>query len=318
MAKGRRLTKILLVALLLLLLGGGVKWLVAGGARSLDMADRLLGGDQGARLLIADQPYGRGTRQYLDIWVPGGTREGDHLPVIVFFYGGGWTSGDREHYGFAARALAQQGFVVVVPDYRLSSHAHWPAFLEDGAAAVAWTAQHIDGLGGDADRIALMGHSAGAYNAAMLALDPQWLRAEGSDPSVLRGVVGLAGPYDFLPLEKGGSADKAMGRIRPLERTQPIGFARGDAPPMWLATGDADKVVRPHNSRNLAAAIERAGGSATLRIYPGMGHSGIVMALARPFRGRAPVLAEATDFLRGVTGRRIGSAGNAGARSAAE
>ncbi|MDZ3830289.1 MAG: alpha/beta hydrolase [Sphingopyxis sp.] len=309
MAKGRRLIKLLIAALLLaLLFGGGIRWVIAGGARSLDMADRLIGSGDGARLLVADQRYGHGTRQYLDIWAPGGVREGDRLPVVVFFYGGGWSSGEREHYGFAGRALAQQGFIVVIPDYRLAPRAQWPDFLQDSAEAVAWTHAHIGALGGDPDRIALMGHSAGAYNAAMLALDPQWLRDAGSDPSVVRGVAGLAGPYDFLPLEKGGSADRAMGKVRPVERTQPIAFARGDAPPMWLATGDADTRVRPRNSQNLAAAIERAGGSAALRLYPGIGHTGIVMALARPFRGRAPVLDDATDFLRGVTGRRIAPA----------
>ncbi len=308
-SKGRRLIKLLFVMLLLVLLfGGGAKMIVAGGAKSLNMADRLLGQSDGARLLLTDQSYGNGPRQSLDIWVPDNAREGDQLPVIVFFYGGGWDSGERGSYGFAGRALARQGFVVVIPDYRLVPKAHWPDFIEDSAAAVAWTHEHIAKLGGDPDRIALMGHSAGAYNAAMLALDPQWLRAAKSDPSIIRGVAGLAGPYDFLPLEKGGRGDKAMGKVKPLEKTQPIHFARGDAPPLWLATGDEDDTVRPRNSQNLAAAIEKAGGTAMLRIYPGMGHTGIVMALAAPFRSRGPVLDEATDFLRGVTARRIAPA----------
>lgn len=301
--------KFLIVAVILLLLfGGGAKMVVSGGARSLDMADKLLGSDGGARLLIGDQPYGNGPRQTLDIWVPENAQASDKLPVIVFFYGGGWESGARENYGFAGRALAQKGFVVVIPDYRLVPKAHWPDFLEDSAKAVAWTHLHIGGLAGDPDRIALMGHSAGAYNAVMLALDPTWLRSARSDPSIIRGVAGLAGPYDFLPMEKGGSADKAMGKVKPAERTQPIAYARGDAPPLWLATGDEDTTVRPRNSQNLAAAIEKAGGSAALRIYPDMGHTGIVMALAGPFRSKGPVLDEATDFLRGVTGRRIARA----------
>lgn len=296
---------LILAVVLLLLFGGGAKMVVAGGAKSLDMADRLLGQGGGARLLLGGQPYGHGPRQSLDIWVPEHAKAGDRLPVIIFFYGGGWDSGERASYGFAGRALASQGFVTVIPDYRLAPKAHWPDFLHDSAAAVAWTHEHIGTLGGDPDRIALMGHSAGAYNAAMLALDPQWMRGAGSDPAVIRGVAGLAGPYDFLPMEKGGSADKAMGKVRPVEKTQPIAFARGDAPPLWLASGDEDETVRPRNSQNLAAAIERAGGSAALRLYSGMGHTGIVMALAAPFRGKGPVLDEASDFLRGVTARRV-------------
>ncbi|MGV1681929.1 alpha/beta hydrolase [Sphingopyxis sp. NJF-3] len=290
--------------MLLLLFGGGAKAVVAGGARSLDMADRLLGRG-GARRVMSGQSYGEGPRRLLDIWAPEAAQAGDRLPVIVFFYGGGWSSGDREHYGFAGRALAEEGFVTVIPDYRLAPKAHWPDFLHDSAAAVAWVQAHIGDFGGDPDRIALMGHSAGAYNAAMLALDPQWLRGAGSDPAAIRGVAGLAGPYDFLPMEKGGRADKAMGKVRPAEKTQPIAFVRAAAPPLWLATGDEDETVRPRNSQNLAAAIQAAGGSADLRVYPGVGHTGIVMALAAPFRAKGPVLAEASDFLRGVTGRRV-------------
>jgi acetyl esterase/lipase len=306
------LIKFLIVAVLLLLFfGGGAKAVVAGGAKSLDMADKLLGSGDGARLLLAGQPYGNGPRQTLDIWAPDHAQQGDRLPVIVFFYGGGWNSGERASYGFVGRALAQKGFVVVIPDYRLTPKAHWPDFLEDSAAAVAWTHRYIDGLAGDPDRIALMGHSAGAYNAVMLALDPTWLRAAKSDPAILRGVAGLAGPYDFLPMEKGGLAEKAMGKVKPAEKTQPIAYARGDAPPLWLASGDEDATVRPRNSQNLAAAIEKAGGSATLRLYPGIGHTGIVMALSAPFRSRGPVLDEASDFLRGVTGRRVAAAGEA-------
>ena len=157
--------KILFVVLLLVLLfGGGAKMIVAGGAKSLNMADRLLGQGDGARLLLADQPYGSGPRQSLDIWAPESLKEGDRFPVVVFFYGGGWDSGERGSYGFAGRALARQGFVVVTPDYRLVPKAHWPDFIEDSAAAVAWTHEHIAKLGGDPERIALMGHSAGAYN----------------------------------------------------------------------------------------------------------------------------------------------------------
>lgn len=304
--------KFLIVAVLLLLLfGGGAKAVIAGGAKSLDMADKLLGSGGGARLLLAGQAYGNGPRQTLDIWAPDTAQQGDRLPVIVFFYGGGWNSGERASYGFVGRALAQKGFVVVIPDYRLTPKAHWPDFLEDSAAAVAWTHRYIGDLAGDPDRIALMGHSAGAYNAVMLALDPTWLRAAKSDPSILRGVAGLAGPYDFLPMEKGGLADKAMGKVKPAEKTQPIVHARGDAPPLWLASGDEDATVRPRNSQNLAVAIEKAGGSATLRLYPGVGHTGIVMALSAPFRSRGPVLDEASDFLRGVTGRRVAAAGEA-------
>lgn len=303
--KGRRLLKFLFLAgLLLLMFGGAARLVVSGGVTNLNRGDRLLGRSDAAQGGDAIR-YGPGARQQLDIWAPSGTAASARLPVVIFFYGGGWHSGARGDYGFAGRAFAEQGFIAVLPDYRLTPHGRWPDFLEDSAAAVAWTHANIAAYGGDPDRIALAGHSAGGYNAAMLALDPKWLRAAGSDPRVIRGVAALAAPLDFLPLERGGSADKAMGHVRPASATQPIAFARGDAPPLWLATGDEDTTVRPKNSRNLAAAIQAVGGQATVKIYPGMGHQGIVMALAHPFRGRAPVLADAGDFLRGVTARRV-------------
>jgi acetyl esterase/lipase len=304
-AKGRPVLKyLLLLALLILLFGGVARLVIAGGAASLNRADALIGRSD-ALHAAAGIAYGPGARQRLDIWAPAGTAANARLPVVIFFYGGGWHSGSRHDYGFAGRAFAGEGFVTVIPDYRLTPKGRWPDFLNDSAAAVAWVQANIAAHGGDPDRIALMGHSAGGYNAAMLALDPKWLRAAGGDAAALRGVAALAAPLDFLPLEKGGSADKAMGHVRPAAATQPIRFARGDAPPLWLATGDEDTTVRPRNSRNLARAIAAAGGRAELRLYPGMGHQGIVMALAHPFRGRGPVLAEAAAFLRGATARRI-------------
>lgn len=308
-SKGRRLIKYLLVAVLLVLLfGGAARVIVAGGAKSLNLGDRLLGDGGGATLQVAGQPYGAGARNKLNIWVPTGTKKTDRLPVLVWLYGGGWYSGARDDYGFAGRAFAKRGFVVVIPDYRIVPEGHWPDFLHDGAAAVAWTDAHIGNYGGDPDRIALAGHSAGAYNAVMLALDPQWLRAAGSDTSVIRGVAALAGPYDFAPFEKGGRADVAMGDIRPIERTQPIRFVRTDAPPLWLGHGTADTVVRVRNSQRLAAAMHKVGGSATLREYDGLSHNDLVMALTKPLAYKGPILPEMTDFLRGATARRIAPA----------
>lgn len=298
--------KFLIVAILLVLLfGGGARMIVAGGAKSLNLGDRLLGSGDGATLQVQAQPYGADERNKLNIWVPTGTKKRDKLPVIVFLYGGGWYSGARDDYGFAGRAFARQGFIVVIPDYRIVPDGHWPDFLQDSAAAVAWTDAHIANYGGDPDRIALSGHSAGAYNAVMLALDPQWMKGAGSDPSVIRGVAALAGPYDFAPFEKGGRADVAMGDIRPVERTQPIQFVRADAPPLWLGHGTADTVVRVRNSRNLAAAMHKVGGTATLRTYDGLSHNDLVMALTGPLAYKGPILAEATDFLRGATARRL-------------
>lgn len=257
---------------------------------ALNGVNRLTPGDGGVKRIVTGAAFGSDARQRLDVWAP--ENAAANLPVIVFFYGGSWNSGDREGYGFAARALAARGFVVVVPDYRLVPRARWPAFVQDGAAAIKWVAANIAGHGGDPARIGVMGHSAGAHIALLLSLDRRWGVADD-----IKAAVGLAGPYDFRPFEPGGAAEAALGSAPDLADTQPIHFARPDAPPLLLLHGDEDTTVKPRNSVVLAKAITDLGGRATTTLYPGIGHIGILLALSKPFRGKAPVLTDASNFL---------------------
>ncbi|MGE7206395.1 alpha/beta hydrolase [Sphingomonas sp. NPDC019816] len=237
--------------------------------------------------------YGAGERRMLDIYAPRTTADGKR-PVVVFFYGGSWNSGTRTGYAFVGKALAAQGFVVVIPDYRLVPAIRYPAFVEDGAAAVRWARAHVRDFGGDPDRIVLMGHSAGAYIAAMLAVDDRWL---GRDRTAVRGLVGLAGPYDFAPFDVDVSRAAFGQWPRPAE-TQPVTWAGAGDPPALLLVGDEDKTVLPRNSAALAARLRQGGVPVSVRAYPRLGHVGMILAIARPFRGRAPVLADVTRFVR--------------------
>jgi acetyl esterase/lipase len=223
---------------------------------------------------------------------------GTKLPVIVFFYGGSWSSGDKGGYGFVGRALAAQGFLVAVPDYRLVPQVRFPGFVEDGAAAVKWVRANAARYGGDPDRLVLAGHSAGAYNAAMLALDPQWL---GADRAAVKGFAGIAGPYDFLPLTDPAAA-AAFRHAPDPKATQPINFAGAGDPPALLLVAREDRLVFPRNSINLAAKLKEAGVPAEVRTYDNIGHVGILTAIARPLRGKAPVLRDIGTFARSVTG----------------
>jgi acetyl esterase/lipase len=253
--------------------------------------------DPGAVRVAADQAFASGPRGKLDLYAPR-RRPGDHrLPVIVFFYGGSWSSGDKAGYAFVGRALAARGFLVAIPDYRLVPEVRFPAFLEDGAQAVRWVRGNAARFGGDPERIVLAGHSAGAYNAAMLSLDPQWL---GPDRAVVRGFVGVAGPYDFLPLD-GPITRATFGAAADLEATQPARFASRDDPPALLLVAGKDRVVAPRSSVTLARALEGAGVPVETRTYPDVGHAGIVTAFSTLLRGKAPVLQDAADFARRVT-----------------
>jgi len=241
-----------------------------------------------------DIRYAPGDLHELDIYAPQADRP---APVVVFIYGGGWKDGNKAEYRFVAAALAARGFLTVVPDYRLFPEVRFPAFLQDNAAAVAWTRANISRYGGDPHRIFLMGHSAGAYNVAMLTLDKQWLAADGLDPDRdIAGTIGLAGPYDFLPLHD-PELDEIFAPAGDLRLSQPITFARGNAPPMFLAAGTADQTVLPRNTEHLAAAIRRNGGRVDERLYQGVNHVKIIGAMAGVLRWLAPSLTDVTAFL---------------------
>jgi acetyl esterase/lipase len=254
--------------------------------------------DSESKLIARDLAFAAGERGRLDLYAPKRAGAGGgRLPVIVFFYGGSWSSGAKEGYGFVGRALAAQGFLVAVPDYRLVPEVRFPGFVQDGAAAVKWVRANAERFGGDPGRLVLAGHSAGAYNAAMLALDPQWL---GADRAAVKGFAGLAGPYDFLPLDD-PSTIAAFGQARDPQATQPIRFAGAGDPPALLLVAEDDRLVFPRNSIGLAAKLRQAGVPAEVKTYPGLGHIGILTALARPLRGKAPVLRDLGTFARSVT-----------------
>ncbi len=250
--------------------------------------------------IVHDVAYGPAARQKLDFYRP--ERAGP-APVIVFFYGGSWNSGSKSTYPFVAATLARRGNVVVVPDYRLYPDVRYPVFLQDCARAVAWTAAHLAQLGGDPARLFVMGHSAGAYNAVMLGLDAQLLADAGSSRSTLAGVIGLAGPYDFLPMT-GPVVRAVFAPAGDGPETQPINHVDGHAPPMLLLAGAADQTVRPRNTTSLAERLRAAHGSVETAIYPGVGHIGLVIAIAPLFQGKAPVLADIESFVRAASADR--------------
>lgn len=247
-----------------------------------------------------DVPYAPGPRHTLDIYRP--TRPTG--PLVVFLYGGGWDSGDKGEYGFVARPLAAKGAIVVVPNYRLVPEVTYPALLQDTATAVAWALAHAAELGADPSRVFVMGHSAGAYDALMLATDPALLTAAGTSRNRLAGVVGLAGPYAFLP-SGNPQAVRAFGpegKDFNVPANQPAAYVDGHAPPLLLLAGTDDTTVQPRNTVELSRLVTAAGGTVESKLYPGVGHIGLVTAIAPVFSGRAPVL---DDVWRFVAARRL-------------
>jgi acetyl esterase/lipase len=266
---------------------------------------KLLGGVAGLFRYEAtiDIAYADGGRRKLDVYEPRGAAG---APVIVFFYGGSWQTGSKATYRFLAATLAGRGYVVVVPDYRLYPEVKFPDFLADGAAALRWTHDNIAAFHGDTSRLFVMGHSAGAYIAAMLALDGEWLRGVGLDPSDIAGLIGVSGPYDFLPLRDPILTIIFGGNNRPV--TQPISYAEGRKPPALLLTGDADETVKPGNSTRLAAKLRLGGNDATDRIYPHLGHLTIMAAFVPILGSFLSPLADLDAFARRIRRDARGSA----------
>ena len=249
----------------------------------------------GASEVSADIAYGDGPRRKLDVYRPKDAR--GPVPVVVFFYGGNWVGGERADYAFVGRALASRGIVAVIADYRLYPEVSYPDFLKDVAQAVAWAAREAGRYGGDPKRLYVMGHSAGAYNVAMIALDQRWLAAQGMSPSDLRGWIGLAGPYDFLPIENPTTKPVFHFPDTPRE-SQPIRHVTAAAPPSLLIAARSDRLVNPdRNTGHLAAALRAQGVPVQERYYDKVSHTTLVASIAAPMRWLAPTLDDVANFV---------------------
>lgn len=249
--------------------------------------------DPGVRRVARDVAYGEDPRQTFDVFAPT-VAASERLPVLVLFYGGGWDSGSKDVYGWAAQALAAQGFVVALPDYRLVPEVHFPTFVEDAAAATAEVAAVAATWGGDPARLGVLGHSAGAHLAMMIALDAGYLAGIGQ-PDLIKAAAGLAGPYDFLPFDVPASIN-AFGQWPEQRQTQPLTHARADAPPLWLGHGTADIVVHDEDTILLDAKMRQLGGRSEAKLYPGLNHADLIATFAPLFRKKAPVLADVSAF----------------------
>ncbi|RBA23025.1 alpha/beta hydrolase [Herminiimonas fonticola] len=249
----------------------------------------------------ADIAYGDDPRQRLDVYTP--VSASSPAPVVVFFYGGSWNKGERADYAFVGSALASRGIVTVVADYRLYPQVRYPSFIEDSAAAVAWTNKQIVRYGGDAQHIFVMGHSSGAYNAAMVALDKRWLAQSGLSPTIVRGWIGLAGPYDFLPIENPDVKPVFHFPYSPPE-SQPIKYALAGSPPALLIAASEDKLVNPQrNTGGMATKLKAAGVSVKELYFSKPSHATLIASLVWPFQHLAPVLDEVDQFIKSDGGR---------------
>ncbi|RUL62586.1 alpha/beta hydrolase [Dyella dinghuensis] len=233
----------------------------------------------------------------LDVYRPANA---EHAPVVVFFYGGSWTHGERAWYRFVGTTLASHGVIAVIPDYRKYPQVKMDGFMQDAARAVAWTHQHAQEFGGAPNDIFVMGHSAGGQIGALLMTDPSWLAPYDLHPTDFAGFIGLAGCYDFMPIP--ADEKDMLGMFGHDEasqaRAQPVRFVSGNEPPMLLLQGTADKEVDPSNAMSLTHVLQAHHVPVTLKLYPGVGHIAMVFAFSRPLKNDAPTLEDTLQFIR--------------------
>lgn len=247
--------------------------------------------------LTRDVSFGPVPVNRVDVYRPLGTPPDKGWPVVVFIHGGSWQKGSRDQYKFLGEALASRGIVLMASSYRLYPEVSYPDFLPDSAAAVAYALDHAARHGGNPRRVLVMGHSAGAYNAAMVALDERWLAQQGHHITELAGWVGLAGPYDFIPL-KDKSVQPVFHHPDVPVASQPIVHASARAPRTFLGVANFDAQVNPDtNSGHLAAKLEALGVPVVFKRYDGVDHLTLIGAFSRPLHRMAPVLDDVAAFV---------------------
>ena len=249
-----------------------------------------------------DLAYGDNPRQRLDVYTPKNARHRPvhDRPVVVFFYGGSWTMGRKADYAFVGAALAERGYVTVIPDYRLYPEVRFPGFVEDGARAVAWVELHARDFGGDPGRIVLMGHSAGAHTAALLALDDAYLERAGASRSSIVGLIGLSGPYALVP--DTDTLHAIFADPYTADAWQPVRFASSTSPPTLLLHGMADRVVYVTHTEKLRDALSSQGARVETHLYPERGHADTIASFTVVARWRTPALEQTIEFLKRITG----------------
>ncbi|WP_404422755.1 alpha/beta hydrolase [Thalassospira australica] len=250
---------------------------------------------------IADLQYGDADRQKLDLYLPSDRTK--PAPLIVWFYGGSWDSGDKAKYAFVAKRFTEMGYAVAIPDYRLVPEIRFPEFIKDGAKALAFIKQyshdHPDRI--TTGPIILAGHSAGAYNAVQLVADQSYLASVGMTANDIAGIIGLSGPYDFYPYDV-RATQIAFGNTHATQ-SQPVEQDLSHMPPLLLITGNRDHTVYPRNSIRLAELAPNT----KLVIIKDTGHAGTLIALGSVLTENRAVLEPVREFLTAQTTAPISS-----------
>jgi acetyl esterase/lipase len=274
---------------------GLLAWLLLAGCSPLYLVNSL--STENDSTTVAHQRYGHERRQQLDIFMPEKVVMGS--PVVVFFYGGSWKRGQKENYKFVGHSLSSKGYVTVIPDYRLYPEVTFPSFVEDGARVLAWVSEHVEQA---RNGVVVMGHSAGAHTAALLTFDQRYLEAVGQSSNIISGMIGLAGPYGFNPMEY-NSTRPIFANVEVIDTARPVSFAcSAKVPPLLLLHGLEDSVVIPENSLELKRRARECSGNVNYIELDNTGHFSILLGLSESFLAKEAIQSSIDTFLQSLSG----------------
>ncbi len=254
----------------------------------------------GADLSVSEQE-----RCKLDLYLPESTKD---FPTLVWFHGGGLKNGSRDDPKTAAmaRSLAATGVAVASASYRLSPQVKYPAYIQDAAAAFAWTHRHIAGQGGAPSRIFVGGHSAGGYLAFMVGLDPRYLRAHALDLSAIAGLIPVSGQtMDHYTVRE----ERQVGRYSVTAgEAAPVFYARKDTPPLLVLYADHDMTARQAENEFFVEILKGAGNQRVMgKLIRDRTHGTIASNIAND---GDPARQAILDFIAAPAGSSPGRPGN--------
>ena len=219
----------------------------------------------------------------------------DSYPMVVFVHGGSWESGSKDEYAFVGQSLAQAGYVTAVINYRKAPEHVYPDYVQDAAQAIAWSYKNAKSLHADPKRLAVIGHSAGAFNAVAAVANEDFLAPYGVKPKDIAAVIGIAGPYsyDFRKF----SSRTAFGSDATPETEMPDRQIKGEQPPYLLLTAEKDKIVHVTNTTKMTQALKAAGVRVETGEIAGASHATSIGAMAPPLRWVNNVRAQVLSYL---------------------
>ena len=271
-------------------LGPALLHFVNGVLRGLPAANFLLSSATPPMKTLKDVAYSTGPGadpkfHSMDLYLPEGKT---NFPLVFYIHGGGWRAGDKTGDGFEnfVATFAKAGVGVASTNYRLSPAAKHPAHIQDVAKAFAWLSKNASQYGIDRNRLFVAGHSAGGHLAALVALDPQYLRAEGLSPSVIRGVIGSSGVYDMANLSEVGVIPSRREQSfaddpKVWEQASPLRLAHAQAPPFLITYVETDLFTLREDAQNFYAALRKRGAPAELAHIPGRHHLNAIAGMGQ-------------------------------------